>query len=175
MRACFEKPRRTLTLTLSRRTGRGGKKGFTLTELLVSLILLVLFFSAAGELFKSTILLSSGSQELSNRASQIDSALFQLRRDVWNSVQIAAAGPRSVDLSSPDGTKTAWRIDLGSLTRTDAGGQTERWESVGDDWSFSTDGVSLTISDAASAPTRLASQILLAEKGTSMISERGHP
>jgi len=148
--------------------------GFTITELLATLILLVMFFSAAGELFRSTILLSWGSQEFSNRGSQIDSALFQLCRDVWNSAQIAATNPRSVDLSSPDGTKTAWRIDLGSLTRTDARGQTERWASVGNDWSFSTDGVSLTISDTAPAPTRLPSQVLLTEKGTSMILERGH-
>src|SRR5208337_928749 len=47
VRACIERRQRTLTLTLSRSTGRG-EKGFTLTELLVSLILLVLFFSAAG-------------------------------------------------------------------------------------------------------------------------------
>jgi prepilin-type N-terminal cleavage/methylation domain-containing protein len=172
MRACFELQQKTLTLTLSRSTGRG-ERGFTITELLATLVLLVLFFSAAGELFRSTILLSSGSQELSNRASQIDSALFQLRRDVWNSAQIAATSPQSVDLSSPDGTKTAWTINPGSLTRTDARGQTERWACVGNDWSFSTDAVSLTISDAASAPIRLPSQILL-EKGTFMILQRGH-
>ena len=140
--------------------------GFTLTEVVVSLILLVLFFSAAGELFRSTVLLSSGSQEFSNRASQLDSAVFQLRRDVWNSSRIAAS-PQSVDLSWPDGTTTAWKIDGGSLTRTDARGQTESRPAVGNDWSFSTDGVSLTISDGTAAPIRLASQILL--------SERGHP
>ncbi|MGD0766614.1 MAG: hypothetical protein ABSB42_00165 [Tepidisphaeraceae bacterium] len=140
--------------------------GFTITELLATLILLVLFFAAAGELFKSTILLSSGSQEFSNRASQLDSAVFQLRRDVWNSSRIAAS-PQSVDLSWPDGTTTAWKIDGGSLTRTDARGQTESRPAVGNDWSFSTDGVSLTISDGTAAPIRLASQILL--------SERGHP
>ncbi|MGD0388239.1 MAG: hypothetical protein ABSC42_04710 [Tepidisphaeraceae bacterium] len=147
--------------------------GFTLTEVVVSLILLVLFFSAAGELFRSTVLLSSGSQEFSNRASQIDSAVFQLRRDVWNSVQIAATSPQSVDLSFSDGTKTAWKIELGSLARTDPRGQTERWQAVGNGWCFSTDGVSLTISDAAAAPIRLASQILLAERGPKG-AKRGH-
>ena len=140
--------------------------GFTITELLATLILLVLFFAAAGELFKSTILLSSGSQEFSNRASQFDSAIFQLRRDVWNSSRITAS-PQSVDLSLPDGTTTAWKIDGASLTRTDARGQTERYEAVGNDWSLCTDGVSLTISDAASAPLRLPSQILLSKRGHS--------
>jgi hypothetical protein len=133
----------------------------------VSIILLVLFFSAAGELFRSTVLLSWDSQDFSNRASQIDSTVFQLRRDVWNSSQITTTSPQSVDLFQPDGTKTVWKVDLGSLTRTDARGQIERWQAVGNDWSFSTDGISLTISDATAAPIRLASQILL--------SERGHP
>jgi prepilin-type N-terminal cleavage/methylation domain-containing protein len=154
----------TLTLALSRSTGRG-EGGFTLTEILVTLILLLLFFSAAGELFRSTILLSWGSQEFSNRASKFDSAVFQLRRDAWNSSRIVATGPQSVDLTGPDGTQTAWKIDRGSLTRTDPRSRTERWEFIGDDWSFSTDGVSLTISDGASAPMRLASQILLCERG----------
>jgi hypothetical protein len=133
----------------------------------VSLILLVLFFSAAGELFRSTDLLSSGRQDFSNRASRIDSALLQLRRDVWNSSRITAGDLKSIELSTPDGARTAWKIESGSVTRTDPRGQIERWETLGGDWSLSTDGVSLSISDGSAAPIRLASQLLLWKRGHS--------
>jgi len=142
------------------------QRAFTMIEIIMSLALLTIFFAAAGQVFHSSVMLSYDAPRLSNQASRIDSAVFQLRRDVWNSSRIAAS-PQSVDLSWPDGTTTAWKIDGGSLTRTDARGQTESRPAVGNDWSFSTDGVSLTISDGTAAPILLASQILL--------SERGHP
>jgi len=134
--------------------------GFTITELLATLILLVLFFAAAGELFKSTILLSSGSQEFSNRASQLDSAVFQLRRDVWNSPQIFVPKPTSADLDSSEG-KISWTISPdGDIARIDFRGRTERWNAIGRNWSLATDGICLMIRDG-SAEMCLPSQILL--------------
>jgi len=136
-------------------------RAFTLTEILMALSLLVLFFAAAGELFKSSVMLSWDGPQSSNRASQIDSALFQLRRDVWNSPQISVPKAKSADLESDGGT-ISWTIDSGgSLTRTDSHGQTEQWKAIAKNWSLSTDGICLTMSDG-SDEMRLPSHILLA-------------
>jgi prepilin-type N-terminal cleavage/methylation domain-containing protein len=135
-------------------------RAFTLTEVLMALSLLTLFFAAAGEIFKSTVLLSWNDPQSSNRASQIDSALFQLRRDVWNSPQISVPKTKSADLESDGGT-ILWTIDPdGNITRTDPHGQTEQWKTIAKNWSLTTDDICLTINDG-SDEMRLPSQILL--------------
>jgi prepilin-type N-terminal cleavage/methylation domain-containing protein len=139
--------------------------GFTLLEVIMSLSMLVIFFGIAGEVFKSTVLLSYDSQQLSNENSRIDSAIFQIRRDVWNGRQLGVQGTKSVELESSDGTKISWNIDAGgNLTRTDAQGHSERWEQVGKNWSLATDGICLMIRDGP-AEVRLPSEILLCRRG----------
>jgi prepilin-type N-terminal cleavage/methylation domain-containing protein len=67
--------------------GRGKRRtrlGFSIIEVLMALSLLVMFFAASGEVFKSTVLLSSASQDLCDHTSQIDSVERQLRVDAWN-------------------------------------------------------------------------------------------
>ena len=140
------------------------RRGFTMTEMLMTLSILVIFFGFSGEVFKSTVLLSSASQNLCDRTSQIDSALRQLRMDVWNCRSMTLSDPRSLDFSISDGTKVSWKIDsLNGVERTDAAGHAERWDAVGVGWTFSTDKVSLALSDGSSAPMRIVSQILLAQ------------
>jgi prepilin-type N-terminal cleavage/methylation domain-containing protein len=136
------------------------QQAFTMTEILMALSLLVIFFGFAGEVFRSSFILSCDSPRLSNQNSQTDSALFQLRRDVWNSPQISVPKPKSADLESQDG-KISWTINPdGTVIRTDPHGQTEPWKAIGQNWSLTTDGTCLTMTDN-SAETRLPSQILL--------------
>jgi hypothetical protein len=144
---------------------RSLKPAFTLGEILISLIILTIFMAAATQLFRSTILLGSASENLSNTSARTDSALFQLRADVWNSKTISVPTSQSVDLTFSDGRQISWKItpDQG-LTRTDPQAHSQTWPTIGNDWTFSTDSISLTISDKSPAPTRLASQILLAQK-----------
>jgi hypothetical protein len=135
-------------------------------EILMALSLLVIFFFVAGELFKSTVLLSAQSQQVSDDSNRIDSAMFQLRRDVWNSRQIAVADPHLVHLTASDGTQISWRINSGGdVTRTIAGGADETWPALALGWSLTADGFSLSISDARNSQSlRLTSQSLLAQK-----------
>jgi hypothetical protein len=135
-------------------------------EIVMALSLLVIFFFVAGELFKSTVLLSAQSQQVSDDSNRIDSAMFQLRRDVWNSRQIAVADPRLVHLTASEGTQISWRINSsGDMTRTIAGGADETWLALAPGWSLTADGFSLSISDAQNTqPLRLTSQAFLAEK-----------
>ncbi len=138
-------------------------RGFTLLEIIMALSLLLIFFGVAGELFKSTLMLSYDSRELSNQNSRIDSAIFQLRRDVWNASRMTVSGNKSVDLSSSDGIKITWNVNLDNgVTRTDAQGRCERWEGIGQNWSLAADGSCLTI-DAVTGEMRLPSQILLSQ------------
>ena len=136
-------------------------RGFTITEVLMTLSLLVMFFAAAGEMFKSTVLVDRESQVFSDRASRVDSAMFQLRRDVWGSGRVAARG-RWVELANSGG-EIVWRIDSdGGVTRTDVGGHVTRWEGIAGKWTLGGDGVGVTISDGGEVPVRLVSQVLLA-------------
>lgn len=149
-----------------RRADRKIRFGFTMIEIMMALSILVLFFGFSGEVFRSNVLLSSASQNLCDDASRIDSVLRLLRADVWNCRSMTLADPRSLDLSFSDGTKVSWKIDSqNSMVRTDAAGHAEHWEAVGAGWTFSTDKVSLAISDGSSVPTRLVSQLLLAQSG----------
>jgi hypothetical protein len=132
----------------------------------MTLSILVLFFGFSGEVFRSTVLLSSASQNLCDDASRTDSVLRLLRTDVWNCRSMTLADPRSLELSFSDGTKVSWKIDPNNtVVRTDAAGHDQRWDAIGSGWTFSTDKVSLAISDRSSAPTRLVSQLLLAQSG----------
>jgi prepilin-type N-terminal cleavage/methylation domain-containing protein len=135
-------------------------RAFTLTEVLMALSLLVIFMGLAGQLFKSSLMLSYDTPRKSDQSSRIDSAIFQLRRDVWNSPQITVPKPVQVDLESPDG-KISWTINPdGDLTRSVPHGQPEQWKQIARTWSLATDGKCLTIADG-SAEMRLPSQILL--------------
>jgi prepilin-type N-terminal cleavage/methylation domain-containing protein len=138
--------------------------GFTMIEIMAALSLLVIFFAASGEIFKSTVLLGSASQNLCDRASQIDSALHPLRTDVWNCRSMRVVDPRFIKLSLADGGNISWKIDSQNcVVRTDAAGHAERWDAIGAGWSFSTDNVSLSLSDGTPIPMRMISQILLAQ------------
>jgi hypothetical protein len=141
------------------------RRGFTILEVIMTLGLLVMFFAASGEVFRSTVLLSSAGENLSNQSSQIDSAVWQLRKDVWNSRSISVPATNSVELSIDDKTSILWKIDsAGDLVRATPSGNPQRWPAIGTGWTFSTDAVSISISDGSSAPIRMISQVLLSRK-----------
>jgi prepilin-type N-terminal cleavage/methylation domain-containing protein len=146
------------------RVDRKSRFGFTMVEILMTLSILVIFFGFSSEVFRSTVLLSSASQNLCDDASRTDSIVRLLRTDVWNCRSMTLADPHSLELSFSDGTKVSWKIDSrNSVMRTDAAGRTENWDGIGSGWRFSTDKVSLAITDGSSAPMRLLSQLLLAQ------------
>lgn len=141
------------------------KKGFTITEILMSLSLLIVFFAIAGEVFRSTVLLSSAGADVSDRAIRADFAITQLRADAWNAASIAVSSPRSVGFVAGNGRRIAWKIDSEDrLVRQENQNTPKTFDGLGKNWSFSSDGVSLIVPDGSPAPVRLVSQILLAER-----------
>jgi len=145
------------------RTLSNRRRAFSIWEMLVALALLVFVLDAAGHLFRSVILLSSDSQKISSQGSQVDSAIAQMRRDVWSANDIGVSDSRLVTLD-----KIAWRLDSdGTVERADANGRIEQWPQIGAKWKFSSDGPVLTISDEKSKDllaVRLVSQTMLSRQ-----------
>jgi hypothetical protein len=140
------------------------RTAFTITEVLFALSLLVIFFAATTDVFRSTVLLASSSQDLCDRSSQTDFAFRLLGADVWNSSTITLSDPDSLDVAQSDGTKISWKIDsTAGLTRTDAGGHSETWPDLAAKWTFAADKISVTISDGSAIPMRFPSQVLLSQ------------
>jgi prepilin-type N-terminal cleavage/methylation domain-containing protein len=136
-------------------------RGFTIIEVLATLALLVIFFDAAGKLFRSTILTGAACQQISNESARTDSAMYQLRRDVWNARRLDSAELGTIGITSTDGGNITWQFDADGTTRT-AAGAAEHWPdtcrncsvSVGERW--------VEIADA-SGSVRLTGPILLRE------------
>jgi type II secretory pathway component PulJ len=145
------------------RTLSNRRRAFSIWEMLVALALLVFVLDAAGHLFRSVILLSSDSQKISSQGSQVDSAISQMRRDVWSANDIGVSDSRVVTLD-----KIAWRLDSdGTVERSDANGRIEQWPQIGAKWKFASDGPVLTISDETSKDllaVRLVSQTMLSRQ-----------
>jgi hypothetical protein len=145
---------------------------------------------AAGQLFRKSMMLNFDDRDYQNRASEVSSAVDQLRRDVWGSSRIDLKSPGEVHLQAADGSGQSWRIDAdGSVTRTpdeaaaprastaaeasatregstDSGASATptRWESIGANWAFASDMVSVSVIDSgkqSAGQVRLVSQILL--------------
>jgi prepilin-type N-terminal cleavage/methylation domain-containing protein len=139
--------------------------GFTLYEVMVGILILVIFFAVAGKLFNSVILLGAASENLSNASSRTDSALFRLRADVWDSKSIVVADARSITLTRSDGSQIVWTLtpDEG-ISRAGPTAKSEQWEGIGKGWAFSTDAVSLTVAENKEVPVRLVSQVLISRR-----------
>jgi prepilin-type N-terminal cleavage/methylation domain-containing protein len=141
------------------------KAGFTLTEVLISLALLLVFFDLAGELFNRTLHTSWASQKAENQASSVDAAVARMRGDVWRANRIDVSDARSARLTFGDGSSALWETAAdGSVQRT-AGDGRERWDVSPADWTLAGGRATLTVVAREKAGTRempLASQVVLA-------------
>lgn len=93
--------------------------GFTLTEMLVILILLAAFAIVASRLFFTTMHLTMDSSDAQSAASAIDATLASLRADAWAAKQIDVPDPYIVKLTTPDGAIITWTIGEGDMTRSE--------------------------------------------------------
>lgn len=131
------------------KSGRS-QRGFTITEILATLGLLVIFFDAAGQVYRSTILLGAAGAQFSGQSARTDSAVRQLRRDVWNARQIAAADSHTLNLNSADGTQITWRFGSDGTSRTISGSAPEHWPSTCENCTVTVAGPYLDVSDGSS-------------------------
>ena len=104
----------------------------------------------------------------------MDSALRQLREDVWGASQVDVSAPGSITITGAAGRRVAWQAQAdGTLVRSMAGAEADasrRWPGVGARLSFEWDGVTLLVrgADRGSDRTggvRATSQVRLGEPG----------
>jgi type II secretory pathway component PulJ len=122
------------------------RAGFLIFETLMTLSLLAFVFAAAAELFRVSVLTAAASANSCNQASRLDSAMFSLRRDVWQSGDIRVSDPHTVELTTAEGKQIVWRINAdASAQRFDPNRQSMRWESIGVQLRFVREGATLVV------------------------------
>jgi type II secretory pathway component PulJ len=156
----------TLTLTLPRNT-RGGERsnrhrGFWLMELMVAIPIIFLGGGIAVELMHSTLVVATRSQDVATTNNRIDSAIFQMRQDVWHCSAIQSdSGGAKLTIGS---SQISWSVDpSGALIRTDSNGTAQRWESIAAGWQFASDPTCLMIRND-DQEMRLANQVLISQR-----------
>jgi prepilin-type N-terminal cleavage/methylation domain-containing protein len=120
------------------------RRGFTLTELLIVLILLGFVALAGGRLFSAAIRLGHDSAETQNHAAAFDAMIGSLRSDVWSAASVEADGGRAVVHPAGVGPAVTWSSAGGVIVRDPDGGEPRQW-AVGSDVTFALDGPALVV------------------------------
>lgn len=141
------------------------RRAFTIVELLMALPILVAAFAMSAQLLRTVVLTDSATAASSNHFSQVDAAVFQLRRDVWASEAIAIVNPTEADLILPGGKTIVWKIDGDeAVSRLDSAPRPLRWPSAGRGWTFARNATCLIVNAATSGDVQrmqMVSQVLL--------------
>jgi prepilin-type N-terminal cleavage/methylation domain-containing protein len=137
-----------------KRTKGVTRRGFSLLEMAVVVIVLAIATGVLSQVFELAIRSMEQTAAAADRSARMDAALGQLRRDVWQSrdVQATAAGDL-LHVLTPDGA-VRWQIDPdGMLTRTvEPGGVGEAarsWIDTAEHWSFQSGDGSAVLVDAS--------------------------
>jgi prepilin-type N-terminal cleavage/methylation domain-containing protein len=104
------------------------RRGFTMLEILMALIIVGLSLTIAGELFESTMRASQSAAESHNAASSLETAVAVLRNDVWGASAIDVAAAQGVTLKLAGGRSVTWTIAPdGILTRMESDVPPRKW------------------------------------------------
>ena len=120
------------------------RRGFTLTELLIVLILLGFVALAGGRLFNAAIRLGHDSAQTQNTAAAFDAMVSSLRADAWSAASIETDGGRAVIHPAGGGPGVTWSSAGGVIVRDPDGGVPRPWP-IGADVTFRTDGPTLVV------------------------------
>jgi len=128
-------------------------RGFTLTELLIALAVLMIFADAAGHVFFAVEKSYSDLSAYDALSSSLNAALSRLRIDCWDAKTLDVQS-RTVRLQTSAGKQIVWLIaDDQSMQRTQDG-QTTNYDSAGHGLSFSHDGALLLVASDVSGGVR---------------------
>jgi len=141
----------------SRYPRRRKRRGFSLIELLCTIILLGAFAIIAGRLFNSTFHLYYDTAEAQNQTASIDGALTWLRADVWSAKRIDVSDPHKATMTMPDNRVIIWTIHADDLLRNE--GDTNEKMHAPPKATFATDGVALTLHVAPAANVSAVDEI----------------
>jgi Tfp pilus assembly protein PilV len=115
------------------------RRGLTMPEMLIMLIILSVFAVASTRLFQTTMKLATSTANSQDAALRLDHATALLRADAWTAPEIAAQGNR-VTLGD-----IVWSIEKDTLKRSDAAEKVSQW-AVTPGTAFSMDGATLVLS-----------------------------
>ena len=96
------------------------RRGFTLIEMLSTVVLLSIFLLLSNQLFMATVRISHDAPTALAADVPVDAFRTQLTRDVWNAVAIEAADEKTLLLQLPGGGHIIWQYAPGQLTRVAA-------------------------------------------------------
>ena len=106
---------------IGRRTGRG-RRGFTMTHLMLTLMLLGAFTVVASRVFRLSLQTSQGAARANERDLRLEQALHTLRADVWEARSFDRVEPTALTIATPDGLVQWQTTAEGELIRK-AGGR----------------------------------------------------
>jgi type II secretory pathway pseudopilin PulG len=142
----------------------------TLLETMAALALIGVFATVTSHFFHSWATITQQTSAASATALSLDSAIAQLRRDVWGAQEIKPAAHRGVMIRPASGTWITWDVDAdGALVRAGAvegREETYRWPDLGPGLSLRShgEGAILTVEEPKSGRKqvlRLVSQVQL--------------
>lgn len=140
-------------------------RGFTLSELIFTLMLLSVFSVIASRLFANIVTVFHQTTIAQSRISAYESAVALLRKDVWSASRIEVSDPTHARLSCPDGRSISWALEpTGQILRAENSGLATRWNASAQTLLFKKEPAALVLTDPAADPTlstRFTSQVIL--------------
>lgn len=110
---------------------RGSRPGYTLVELITTLILLGAFTVIATRMFVSTLRVTRQASDSQNQAITIDSMVRMLRADVWSAADVRTVDKRLI-VKRPDAKTVTWSVGENQIVRMEEGSKRpNRWSGVG--------------------------------------------
>ena len=155
---------------------RARRRAFAIAVMMLAVTLLAVFAVVATRLITSTMTLYREAATIDTEARVMDSALRQLREDLWGASRVDVSSPGTITIAGAAGGRVAWQAQAdGALVRSAAAaggtpGAPQRWAGIGARLSFEWDGVTLLVrgadrgSDRAGG-VRMTSQVRLAKPG----------
>ena len=147
------------------------RRGVTLFDMIVAIGLISIFSVVAVKLIVTSMRVSNASVRSEDLGSSFDSAVGQLRRDVWSATGLQSPDAKNLHISRDGEPAVSWTIaDDGTMTR--AASETKRgWPKVGAGMTVKIDGpvVMLVEPDSSAIAARriaVASRVMPAKART---------
>src|SRR5262249_18755390 len=102
------------------------RRGFTLIEMLVTVILLGVFGLLVAQLFHATFMLNYDTANAHNAVPSFNFAAGRMRTDVWSAKKVELKSAHSATVTTAGDSAITWTIDQGVLAREDGSGR-DRW------------------------------------------------
>lgn len=133
-------------------------RAFTITELLVLLMLFGVASLLSARLFTSSMQVIASAPESQTHFAAVDRVAAQIRRDVWGAVKVEISDPHTLMLNQSDSTSVRWQLTDEGITRVTSSGE-QRW-SLNMSLTFAQRGAVVVLQNDAGEQVRFVDQFL---------------